>query len=151
MRRQPPNPVEFDKLVWEIVRQVPAGQVTTYGQIASMIPPAPETDKNEHKRLSAYWVGQAMNRAREADQVPWQRVINGQGQIAMPQDSTGAQEQRRRLLNEEIVFDAKDRVDFQQFAWEGPSSDWLQAASLQAPKQLKQPSQSATLQQMRLF
>jgi len=35
----PPNPKEYQATVWEIARQVPPGKVTTYGQIAAMIPP----------------------------------------------------------------------------------------------------------------
>ncbi len=37
-----PDPGAFHRLVWLIVRAVPAGQVTTYGQLAAMIPPPPD-------------------------------------------------------------------------------------------------------------
>ena len=33
----PPDPSVFNKLVWQIVKQIPAGKVSSYGQIASMI------------------------------------------------------------------------------------------------------------------
>ena len=35
----PPNPKSFFQIVWDIVLQIPAGKVSSYGQIASMIPP----------------------------------------------------------------------------------------------------------------
>jgi alkylated DNA nucleotide flippase Atl1 len=35
----PPNPKVFQSQVWDIARQIPEGKVSTYGQIASMIPP----------------------------------------------------------------------------------------------------------------
>jgi O6-methylguanine-DNA--protein-cysteine methyltransferase len=35
----PHNKHVFNALVWEIVRQIPAGKVATYGQIARLIPP----------------------------------------------------------------------------------------------------------------
>ncbi len=35
----PPNPQAFNALVWDIVRQVPPGRVTTYGQIVFMFLP----------------------------------------------------------------------------------------------------------------
>lgn len=35
----PPDPEAYSRIVWDIVRQIPSGAVSTYGQIASMIPP----------------------------------------------------------------------------------------------------------------
>ena len=35
----PPNPQAFNQQVWALVRQIPAGQVATYGQISLMLPP----------------------------------------------------------------------------------------------------------------
>ena len=33
------DPKIFNALVWEIVRQIPPGKVSSYGKIAAMIPP----------------------------------------------------------------------------------------------------------------
>ena len=38
----PPNAKAFFATVWDIVLQIPAGKVSSYGQIASMIPPDAE-------------------------------------------------------------------------------------------------------------
>jgi methylated-DNA-protein-cysteine methyltransferase-like protein len=54
--------------------------------------------------------------------VPWQRVINAQGKIS---PRPGAQEQRRLLEQEGVIFDAKDRVDLERYGWE--PSGWQPA------------------------
>ena len=38
--QMPTDQTAYYQTVWEIVRQVPPGQVVTFGQIAVMIPPA---------------------------------------------------------------------------------------------------------------
>ena len=35
----PPNQDAYYAQVWDLVRQIPYGKVTTYGQIAKMLPP----------------------------------------------------------------------------------------------------------------
>lgn len=131
--RTPPNPDSFYAIVWDIVRQVPPGRVTTYGQIASMIRPLEDTDPVTYDRFGAQWVGSAMNAA--PDGVPWQRVINSKGEISLP-EPTGTR-QRQMLESEGIAFDAKGRVNFDQCAWDGPPVDWLDDQGLAAPLSLK--------------
>ena len=45
----PPARGEFNRQVWEIVRQVPAGKVTTYGFIAGLIPPPGGMDPGDYR------------------------------------------------------------------------------------------------------
>ena len=75
----------FNRTVWAIVRQVPGGIVTTYGQIASMIPRPDEVDETDYEKLSPRWVGDAMNAVSRADNknIPWWRVINGKGGVSL--------------------------------------------------------------------
>ena len=40
----PPKRDEFNHKVWALVRQIPLGQVSTYGQIAAFLPPPPGMD-----------------------------------------------------------------------------------------------------------
>jgi methylated-DNA-protein-cysteine methyltransferase-like protein len=110
----PPNQQAFYEQVWSLVRQVPRGQVVTYGQIAQMIPPPEESDIETYKAFSSRWVGSAMA-ACPAD-VPWQRVINAQGKIS---DRPSAKRQRQLLEAEGIVF-VKDKVDLKVYQWRGP-------------------------------
>jgi methylated-DNA-protein-cysteine methyltransferase-like protein len=135
----PPDPESFFSLVWEIVRQIPAGKVSTYGQIASMIPPPPEVEPPAYDRLAARWVGQAMRRTPPGSNIPWQRVINSQGTISFPAGSAAAQEQRRLLEMEAVLFDERGRVDFEEAGWDGPPAAWLAEHNLLPPRRLGRP------------
>jgi methylated-DNA-protein-cysteine methyltransferase-like protein len=81
----------FHARVWALVKQVPAGCVTTYGDVARRL----------GLERAARQVGFALAALPEdqAVDVPWHRVVNGGGGIA-PRPSAG--EQRRRLRAEGI-------------------------------------------------
>src|SRR5574341_2086521 len=100
---QPPDPSTYNSTVWAIARQIPEGKVSTYGQIASMIPAPDAVDPDQYRRLAPRWVGNAMHRC--PDDVPWQRVINSEGKISLPAGSASADEQRARLEMEGVSFD----------------------------------------------
>jgi len=101
-------------LIYAIVRQVPRGQVATYGQIARIA-----------GRCSAQMVGFALAalpafREREvAEDVPWQRVINAKGMISPHGFGMGSQVQRDLLEEEGIIFDAQGVIDLAVFGWDG--------------------------------
>jgi len=99
--------------IYDIVRQVPRGKVTTYGDIAQLIGPGAD----------ARVVGYAM--ANCPDDVPWQRVINSQGKISLKGDA--AQKQRLRLEAEGIAFDARGKIDLKRFRWSGPGGEFAPA------------------------
>lgn len=123
----------FFLTVWKIVRLIPAGKVSTYGQIASYIPAPPGVMPDDYLANRARWAGHAM--AASPGDVPWQRVVNSQGKISARQ---GAKEQRRLLEAEDVVFDARERIDLKRFGWSGPSADWLRANDLIAPDEPQQ-------------
>ncbi len=133
--RYPPNPKAYFPIVWRIVRQIPEGKVSTYGQIASMIPPPPDVDPEQYRRLSPRWVGTAM-RAKPDRPVPWQRVINSQGKISLPKGSQDANQQRFLLEAEGVKFNEKEKVSFKVCGWAGPDEDWLTENGLLSPKPL---------------
>lgn len=113
----PPDRALFNEQVWAIVRQIPPGQVATYGQIASLIMAPSGMDPKEYMAWGARWVGGAM--AACPENVPWQRVINSQGKVSLREGSGGARQ--RELLEEEgVPFDDRDRVDLKQYQWKGP-------------------------------
>ena len=119
----PPDPIIFNNRVWEVVRQIPAGKVATYGQIARMIPPPEGVAAKSYLSLGPRWVGGAM--AACPDDVPWQRVINSKGEIS---PRPGADEQRRLLEEEGVEFDVRDRVYLKVFGWKtksGSAQPWL--------------------------
>jgi methylated-DNA-protein-cysteine methyltransferase related protein len=99
--------------VYDIVRQVPRGKVTTYGDVAQLV----------GQGCDARIAGYAM--AACPDDVPWQRVINAQGKISVPGDS--AAKQRMRLEAEGIEFDARGKIDLQRFRWTGPHGEFAPA------------------------
>ena len=111
----PPNPQAYYHQVWDLVRQVPRGRVATYGQIAKMLPPPMGVEIEAYAAFGPRWVGGAM--AACPDDVPWQRIINSQGKIS-PRPG-GAERQRLLLEQEDVQFDAKDRVDLKKFGWKG--------------------------------
>ncbi|HMJ46160.1 MAG TPA: MGMT family protein [Ferruginibacter sp.] len=67
-----PKEYTFFQDVYEVVRQIPRGRVTSYGAIANYI----------GTKLSARMVGWAMNAAHTArPKVPAQRVVNRNGML----------------------------------------------------------------------
>jgi methylated-DNA-protein-cysteine methyltransferase-like protein len=146
------DPQAYMALVWDIVRLVPAGQVTTFGQIASMIPPPPVADEAEYERMAPRYVGDAMNAVSWRDEatVPWHRVINSRGQISLPPDSKSAALQRARLRADGVLEGDSETVDLGRFGWEGPPVEWLSERGLRPPKPLRRPPDDRP-QQMALF
>lgn len=120
----PPNPAEFNALVWKIVREIPRGKVFTYGQIAALIPSPGGIPEKDYRAWGARWVGGAMAACPEG--IPWQRVINAQGKISL-RPGGGGQVQKQLLEDEGIQFDERDRVDLKRYQWSGPEPDWLRA------------------------
>ncbi|MEN4010507.1 MAG: MGMT family protein [Chloroflexota bacterium] len=96
--------------IFALVRQIPAGKVASYGQIARIV----------GQGVSARQVGYALASLRSATDVPWQRVINAQGRISLP--GVGGAIQKKLLLEEGIEFDENDRVDFDRYGWDGAAA-----------------------------
>ena len=98
--------------IYDIVRQVPEGKVTTYGQVARIT-----------GGCTARMVGYAMSalrssRADHAD-VPWHRVINSQGKVSVHGAGIGTDLQRQMLIDEGVAFNDSGRVDFSVVGWGG--------------------------------
>lgn len=111
----PPDPVRFNARVWEIVRSIPPGKVSTYGQIAARITIPIGLTEGDYKASSPRWVGGAM--AACPPDVPWHRVVNSQGKISV---RGSAEEEQRNLLEEEgVEFDSRGRIDLRVFGWSG--------------------------------
>ena len=65
--------------IYAVVRQVPAGRVATYGQVATMAGLA------GHARQ----VGYALHSLDVDETVPWHRVINARGEVSPAANVTG--------------------------------------------------------------
>jgi len=97
-------------LIYQAVRQIPSGKIASYGQISKIV-----------GRCSAQMVGFALASLRDKPgepEVPWQRVVNSQGRVALP-GSYGSSMQRKLLEDEGVEFDEEGIIDFHRFGWLG--------------------------------
>jgi len=94
--------------VWKVVSEIPSGHVLTYGEVARL----------SGMPRAARRVSQALRRAPSDLNVPWHRVINSQGRISFPEDSSGWIRQKDRLEEEGVVF-LKGKVNLDQFGYRG--------------------------------
>ena len=107
--------ISFFQRAIDMIRRVPHGKVSTYGQISILI-------CNSVRGARA--VGYALAGLSEegAEDVPWWRVINAQGGISNSNQRHRATLQRQLLQDEGVQFGQNNRVDLSRFGWEGPSS-----------------------------
>lgn len=101
----------YQKRVFDLVRQIPAGRVMTYGQIADLL----------GEGYTPRTVGFVMHAADE-ETVPWQRVINSQGACSTGRVILPPDKQQRMLEAEGIRFDARGRCSLAQYRW-SPGED----------------------------
>ncbi len=94
--------------VYEIVKRIPAGKVSTYGRVAAMAL-VPRGARGVGWALA----GLSPERAQE---VPWWRVINAAGRIS---NAYNAELQGDLLEAEGVVFDDSGYVELGRFLWDG--------------------------------
>jgi methylated-DNA-protein-cysteine methyltransferase-like protein len=95
--------------IYAVVRQIPAGRVATYGQVADL------AGLPRQARL----VGYALAGVAAHSLVPWHRVINAQGRVSARGSGVGATvHQRLRLEAEGVVFGAGGRVSLERYRWD---------------------------------
>ena len=99
--------VSFRQRVYAVVRTVPSGALTTYGDVAAAL---------GNPRL-ARQVGWALSALPSDTDVPWQRVINAKGSISFRGQFGRAEEQRIRLASEGVDFDESGRCDLENHRW----------------------------------
>ena len=90
----------FHASVYDVVRSVPAGTVTTYGDVGAAL---------GSPRVARH-VGWALA-ALTDDSVPWHRVVNASGRISFKGDTPRAVLQRARLEAEGLVFTSSGRIE----------------------------------------
>jgi methylated-DNA-protein-cysteine methyltransferase related protein len=95
--------------VYDVVRQVPKGRVTSYGAIASFL----------GTKLSARMVGWAMNAAHKAKpKVPAQRVVNRNGMLTGKYHFSTPTLMEELLNKEGIKVKDEKIVDFKERFWD---------------------------------
>ena len=90
--------------VWFAVASIPAGQVATYGQIATLA----------SLPGGARRVGRVLAGLPAGSHLPWHRVVSASGRISLPGE---AGQRQRRLLQAEGVECAAGRVSLRRHRW----------------------------------
>ena len=106
--------------VYRLVKQIPRGRVTTYGDLAKAL----------RLRGGARAVGYAMAATPRGRGIPWNRVIGAGGRVTVPEPYASLQ---RRLLSTERVPIDGTRIDMKRFAW-SPKSRAKSPAKSPKPK-----------------
>ena len=94
----------FTEKVIQIIKEIPEGKVMTYGQIA----------KFAGNPRAARQVARILHTMSSKYKLPWHRVINAKGQIAV-KDETIYHEQMLSLESEGVKVDAAGRVDLTKY------------------------------------
>lgn len=109
------SPALFYQKVYAVVRQIPAGKVTSYGRVAAMIghPGA--------ARQVGYAMSALRNRADDPDfqDIPWQRVVGHDGQIVIKGGEHSRHYQADLLREEGVDVGADLKADMGVHLWEG--------------------------------
>jgi methylated-DNA-protein-cysteine methyltransferase-like protein len=103
------NQDSFFGQVYEVVKQIPFGRVTSYGAIAAYL----------GTKGSARMVGWAMNASHAAeDNIPAHRVVNRIGMLT-GKHHFGAPTVMQQLLESEGIRVVDDKVaDFEKYFWD---------------------------------
>lgn len=96
---------KFKQCVYDLVGQIPTGRVMTYGQIAALCGAA----------WAAWEVGQIAHTGPIS--LPWQRVVNKQGGLAVGWPNGGRDAHRQLLEAEGIKVSDEYKVDLAILLW----------------------------------
>jgi methylated-DNA-protein-cysteine methyltransferase-like protein len=99
----------FFEDVWDVVRQVPKGRVTTYGAIAAYL----------GAKSSARMVGWAMNSSFViTPKVPAQRVVNRNGMLTGKAHFATATLMEELLQKEGVTIEKDKVLEFKKLFWD---------------------------------
>lgn len=93
---------------YAVIGRIPFGKVATYGQIATLAGFPGQ----------ARQVGYALHATPDDLEIPWQRVINAQGQISPRGNPIGEEVQRQILAEEGIRFNEQGRISLKKYQWQ---------------------------------
>jgi methylated-DNA-protein-cysteine methyltransferase related protein len=97
----------FFQDVYEVVKLIPEGRVTTYGAIAEYL----------GLKSSARMVGWAMNQAHVVNDVPAHRVVNRSGLLTGKHHFETPQAMQQRLEQEGIIVENDKIQNFDSVVW----------------------------------
>jgi len=96
----------FTEAVVEIIRNIPEGKVMTYGQIAGLA----------GSSRAARQVVRILHSMSRKHHLPWHRVINAKGQIALQEDES-YNEQWMSLEAEGVHVGLNGVIDLKKYQW----------------------------------
>lgn len=98
--------------VYNLVKKIPKGKVSTYGQIGQLLNINPRVVGWALNRLAKY------NSNSKNNGIPWQRVINSKGGISTNKLMNIPLGLQKRLLEREgIKFNLKEKTDLHKYLW----------------------------------
>ena len=95
------------KKIYDVVCQIPVGNVATYGQVATL------AGNPRWARV----VGYALHNNPAPGIIPCHRVVNREGRVADAFVFGGGQAQRKMLEAEGIVFGVDGHIDLDKYGW----------------------------------
>lgn len=99
---------DFFEQVFQVVRLIPRGRVTTYGAIAEFL----------GRKGSARMVGWAMNAShKKKEQVPAHRVVNRNGLLTGKNHFANQSEMQLKLEEEGISVKDDQIINFKSYFW----------------------------------
>ena len=98
----------FFEKVYEVVRLIPEGRVTSYGGIARYLGAA----------KSARMVGYAMNNSHNIEDIPAQRVVNRKGLLTGKHHFGGTSAMQQLLEAEGIIIKENQIQNFAERFWD---------------------------------
>lgn len=106
-REEKEEKMSFSERVYQIAKQIPAGKVTTYGQIAAKL----------GNPKAARAVGNALHNNPDPKTIPCYRVVNREGRVATNFGNGGWKGQKKRLKAEGMEFKDKVHVNLEKHLW----------------------------------
>ena len=89
-----------------LIQNIPKGKVLTYGKIAKLA-------GNPRAARQVAWT---LNSSTEKYNLPWHRVINSKGRIALNSEE-GRNQQKYLLIKEGVEFSDEYKIDLNKYLW----------------------------------
>ena len=91
--------------IYEVVKLVPFGMVTTYGKVSQL-------SGINNARL----VGYALSILQANTEIPWHRIVNRDGEISY-REGAGPSLQKTMLESEGVVFSKEGCINLERYRW----------------------------------
>jgi len=98
----------------QVIRSIPEGKVMSYGQVAAAA----------GSPRAARQVVRILHSMSRKHNLPWHRVVNKYGEIAIQEDESSF-EQRALLEEEGIIFSIEQRIDLTKYSYSPSEEDLM--------------------------